>query len=163
MGEGALHSGGNDSRERSIERCGPSVKRHVRLDARAPHGCIHCVIQIICSNRAVLRSGRTAENINMTLFLPRRWPEGVSRLPGVSTGPSEARGGAKTRHVQNDAIVKRRRFVIMRDRKTKAVMPELVTPELTLVRVADKEALDKYATARTAAGANYQLMGICRS
>ena len=53
----------------------------------------------------------------------------------------------------------------MRDRKTKAVMPELVTPELTLVRVADKEALDKdkYATARTAAGANYQLMGICRS
>ena len=93
MGEGVLHSGGNDSRERSIERCGPSVKRHVRLDARAPHGCIHCVIQIICSNRAVLRSGRTAENINMTLFLPRRWPEGVSRLPGVSTGPSEARGG----------------------------------------------------------------------
>ena len=51
----------------------------------------------------------------------------------------------------------------MRDRKTKAVMPELVTPELTLVRIADKEALDKYATARTAAGANYQLMGICRS
>ena len=49
------------------------------------------------------------------------------------------------------------------DRKTKAVMPELVTPELTLVRVADKEALDKYATARTAAGANYQLMGISRS
>ena len=38
-------------------------------------------------------------------------------------------------------------------------MPELVTPELTLVRIADKEALDKYATARTAAGArvNYQL------
>ena len=38
-------------------------------------------------------------------------------------------------------------------------MPELVTPELTLVRLADKEALDKYATARTAAGArvNYQL------
>ena len=52
----------------------------------------------------------------------------------------------------------------MRDRKTKAVMPELVTPELTLVRVADKEALDKYATARTAAGArvNY-LRGFCRS
>ena len=73
------------------------------------------------------------------------------------------RGGAKTTRVQNDAIVKRRRFVTMRDRKTKAVMPELVTPELTLVRVADKEALDKYATARTAAGANYQLMGICRS
>ena len=44
-------------------------------------------------------------------------------------------------------------------------MPELFTPELTLVRVADKEALDKdkYATARTAAGANYQFMGICRS
>jgi len=41
-------------------------------------------------------------------------------------------------------------------------MPELVTPELTLVRVADKEALDKYATARTASGArvNYQLKGI---
>ena len=41
------------------------------------------------------------------------------------------------------------------------VMPELVTPELTLVRVADKEALDKYATARTAAEArvNYQLKG----
>ena len=38
-------------------------------------------------------------------------------------------------------------------------MPELVTPELTLVRIAHKEALDKYATARTAAGArvNYQL------
>jgi hypothetical protein len=35
-------------------------------------------------------------------------------------------------------------------------------PELTLVRVADKEALDKYATARTAARArvNYQLKGI---
>ena len=32
-------------------------------------------------------------------------------------------------------------------------MPELVTPELTLVRVADKEALNEYATARTAAGA----------
>ena len=49
----------------------------------------------------------------------------------------------------------------MRDRKTKAVMPELVTPELTLVRVADKEALDKYATARTAAGArvDYHLKG----
>ena len=31
---------------------------------------------------------------------------------------------------------------------------ELVTPELTLVRVADKEALNKYATARTAAGAS---------
>ena len=42
-------------------------------------------------------------------------------------------------------------------------MPELVTPELTLVRVADKEALNEYATARTAAGANYQFMGICRS
>jgi hypothetical protein len=44
------------------------------------------------------------------------------------------------------------------------VMPALVTPELTLVRVADKEALDKYATARTAAGArvNY-LRGFCRS
>ena len=28
-------------------------------------------------------------------------------------------------------------------------MPELVTPELTLVRVADKEALNEYATART--------------
>ena len=50
------------------------------------------------------------------------------------------------------------------DRGTK-VMSALVTPELTLVRVADKEALDKdkYATARTAAGANYQLMGISRS
>jgi hypothetical protein len=33
-------------------------------------------------------------------------------------------------------------------------MPELVTPELTLVRVADKEALNEYATARTAAGAS---------
>ena len=32
-------------------------------------------------------------------------------------------------------------------------MPELVTPELTLVRVADKEELNEYATARTAAGA----------
>ena len=41
-------------------------------------------------------------------------------------------------------------------------MPELVTPELTLVRVADKEALDKYSTVRTASGArvNYQLKGI---
>ena len=48
------------------------------------------------------------------------------------------------------------------NRGTKAVMPELVTPELTLVRVADKEALDKYSTARTASGArvNYQLKGI---
>jgi hypothetical protein len=33
-------------------------------------------------------------------------------------------------------------------------MPELVTPELTLIRVADKEALNEYATARTAAGAS---------
>ncbi|KOO20871.1 hypothetical protein Ctob_003941 [Chrysochromulina tobinii] len=33
-------------------------------------------------------------------------------------------------------------------------MPELVTPELTLVRVADKEVLNEYATARTAAGAS---------
>ena len=33
-------------------------------------------------------------------------------------------------------------------------MPELVTPELTLVRVADKEALNEYATARAAAGAS---------
>jgi hypothetical protein len=40
------------------------------------------------------------------------------------------------------------------DRGTKAVMPELVTPELTLVRVAHKEALNEYATARTAAGAS---------
>ena len=39
---------------------------------------------------AVLKSGRTAED--MTLFLPRRCPVGVSILPGVKTGPSEARG-----------------------------------------------------------------------
>ena len=75
--------------------------------------------------------------------------------------PSEARGGENdTTRVQNDAIVKRKGVFCRLDRKTK-VMPELVTPELTLVRVADKEALDKYATARTAAGArvDYHLKG----
>ena len=74
------------------------------------------------------------------------------------------RGGAKTKTCskRRDRGTKALRHYA--DRGTKAVMPELVTPELTLVRVADKEALDKYATARTAAGArvNY-LRGFCRS
>jgi hypothetical protein len=89
---------------------------------------------------------------------------GVSRLPGVSTGPPEARGG------ENDTCSKRRGRG-RKERSSKALRPhpwcvswnegrhaaELVTPELTLVRVADKEALNKYATARTAAGAGKHL------
>ena len=86
MGEGALHSGGSDSRERSIERSGPSVKRHVHLDARAPHGCIHFVILIICSNMDFLRcaspvitapAGRDFD-LSETFSLLRGYPYGVS-------------------------------------------------------------------------------------
>ena len=57
--------------------------------------------------RVVLRSGRTAAE-DMTLFFAQRQEvsrgcfELVSRHPGVRTGPSEARGGRKTK------IVKRR-------------------------------------------------------
>jgi hypothetical protein len=80
---------------------------------------------------------------------------------GLVRGPRR-RGGRKlfTCSKRRDRGTKALRHYA--DRGTKAVMPELVTPELTLVRVADKEALDKYATVRTASGArvNYQLKGI---
>ena len=78
--------------------------------------------------------------------------------------PPRGRGGAKTKTCSKRRDRETKVVFCRLDRGTK-VMPALVTPELTLVRVADKEALDKdkYAMARTAAGANYQLMGICRS
>jgi hypothetical protein len=69
--------------------------------------------------RVVLRSGLApAISLRTRRFvLPRGCPEGVSRLPGVSTGPRR-RGGAKTKTCSKRC-----------DRGTKAVMPELVTPE----------------------------------
>ena len=72
---------------------------------------------------------------------------------GLVRGPRR-RGGAKTSTCskRRDRGTKALRHYA--DRGTKAVMPELVTPELTLIRVADKEALNEYATARAAAGAS---------
>ena len=77
--------------------------------------------------------------------------------------PPRGRGGAKTKTCSKRRDRETKVVFCRLDRGTK-VMSALVTPELTLVRVADKEALDKYATARTAAGArvNY-LRGFCRS
>ena len=67
---------------------------------------------------------------------------------GLVRGPRR-RGGAKTTTCskRRDRGTKALRHYA--DRGTKAVMPEL-----TLIRVADKEALNEYATARTAAGAS---------